>query len=769
MSTPDPDQTARVETDVRLTPRTPHGDAQFAPGAIIAGRYRIGGLLGSGGMGEVYRADDIKLDQQVALKFLPARLAKDQLLLMRLHDEVRLGRQIAHPNVCRIYDIGEFEETHFVAMEYVDGEDLRRLLSRIGRLASDKAVEIARGIAAGLHAAHAKGILHRDLKPANVMLDSRGHARITDFGLALSTDTAEFGGIAGTPAYMAPEQLAGKPASVQSDLYSLGLLMYELFTGRHAFRAVTVPELRREQSSTEITTPSSLIRDLDPAVERVMLRCLDPDPSKRPRSAREVIDALPGGDPLAAALAAGETPSPRIVAAAGAEGSLKPAIAWTLLLSIVAMLAAIVFVRRTDSLGSLLDLRTPPEVHEDRARTLLARLGLPSDETLIGELRENREYLAWIEVEKRWHEWQRLRHGIPAATYWLYRPDRKSLLRTGAPEPFPKRASGVESMEVDFRGRLFSLRALPDATWPAKPLDWKPLLASAGFDVATLTAAAPQTLPAGPFDARAAWNGNHPDDGRPLHIEAAAWRGTPVFFRVTGPWADPTLLEKVPFGGTGFTIGMFAFFGTMIGLLALLGWRNVRLRRGDRVGAARVAAGGFVATMLVDVLANDHFGDPMHEVGLLQESLRNALLGAAVLYVLYLAVEPFIRRRWPDTLIGWARLVAGNVRDPMVGRDLLIGIAAGVFHAILASYGHVLREALPGRRSEPLLTEMSIGMLSRFRYAVAGILSASYTGVVWGFIMVGVVVLLTMIFRRRAIGVAGLTITLLTFFVAATG
>src|SRR3954469_15276812 len=165
MQTPPPDETVRI-TDTSPRSSLPH--SQFAPGSIIAGRYRIVSLLGSGGMGEVYRADDLKLGQQVALKFLPAALARDAMQLNLLHEEVRLGRQVAHPNVCRVYDIGEWDGAHFVAMEYVDGEDLARLLQRIGRLANDKAVEIARGLAAGLSAAHAKGILHRDLKPANI-------------------------------------------------------------------------------------------------------------------------------------------------------------------------------------------------------------------------------------------------------------------------------------------------------------------------------------------------------------------------------------------------------------------------------------------------------------------------------------------------------------------------------------------------------------------------------------------------------------------------
>lgn len=226
--------------DTTPHPRLPY--AQFAPGSLVAGRYRIVSLLGSGGMGEVYRADDMKLGQQVALKFLPAAFAHDLAQLDLLHEEVRLGRQVAHPNVCRVYDIGEWDGAHFVAMEYVDGEDLARLLQRIGRLSHDKAVEIARGLAAGLAAAHAKGILHRDLKPANIMIDGRGEPRITDFGLAMtSEESAGSKIVAGTPAYMAPEQLEGKPASVQSDLYALGLILYETFTGRRARIGRTVP------------------------------------------------------------------------------------------------------------------------------------------------------------------------------------------------------------------------------------------------------------------------------------------------------------------------------------------------------------------------------------------------------------------------------------------------------------------------------------------------------------------------------------------------
>src|SRR5687767_6690730 len=177
------------------------GAAGFVPGQMFAGRYRMVGLLGKGGMGEVYRADDLKLGQPVALKFLPRDVEADADRLERFLTEVRLSLKVTHPNVCRVFDIGEIDGRHFLSMEYVDGEDLASLLRRIGRLPEDKAIEIARQLCAGLSAAHDEGVLHRDLKPANIMIDGRGKVRIADFGLArIAEDLRDANEIEGTPA-----------------------------------------------------------------------------------------------------------------------------------------------------------------------------------------------------------------------------------------------------------------------------------------------------------------------------------------------------------------------------------------------------------------------------------------------------------------------------------------------------------------------------------------------------------------------------------------
>jgi serine/threonine-protein kinase len=236
-------------------------EGRFPVGTTLSERYRILGLLGRGGMGEVYRANDLKLGQPVALKFLPESSAGNRERIARFHAEVRIARQVSHPNVCRVYDIGEIDGSVFLSMEYIDGEDLRSLLRRIGRLPGDKALEIARGLCAGLSAAHAKGVLHRDLKPANIMLDGRGQVLITDFGLAAMADQLNGGRVReGTPAYMAPEQLAGSEVSVRSDIYSLGLILHEMFTGKRPDEVAS--------------NPTSTVKDLDPVVERLIFQCL---------------------------------------------------------------------------------------------------------------------------------------------------------------------------------------------------------------------------------------------------------------------------------------------------------------------------------------------------------------------------------------------------------------------------------------------------------------------------------------------------------------
>src|SRR5437899_676372 len=421
-SSPAPRKTPPPHLSPR-TPRTPSGSnpasssdpiggGRFTPGQIIAQRYRVVALAGRGGMGEVYRAEDVTLGQVVALKFLPEALTQDAAALARFHAEVRTARQVSHPNVCRVFDIGEADGTLFLTMEYVDGEDLASVVRRIGRLSPDKATEIARQICAGLAAAHERGVIHRDLKPANIMLDGAGKIRITDFGLAgIAASIQGEEARAGTPAYMAPEQLAGKQVTTRSDIYSLGLVLYEILTGQRAFEASTLRELVRLRESGTITHPSTLVRDLDPLIERVILRSLESDPDKRPASALQVAAALPGGDPLAAALAAGETPSPEMVAAAGATEGIKPQVGLGLIATVLLGLVAHMFLADRYKIQNLTPFEKSPEVLLARSVELTQQLGFsetPAD-SAYGFFTDF-DYLNYIqEHDKSRARWQRLR------------------------------------------------------------------------------------------------------------------------------------------------------------------------------------------------------------------------------------------------------------------------------------------------------------------------------------------------------------------------
>ena len=261
--------------------------ASFAPGALVAGRYRMIARIGQGGMGDVWRADDLVLDTAIALKVFLASGpdARDRLL-----NEVRLARQITHPSVCRVFDVGQADGVAFFTMELVRGEDLAALLRRVGRLPSDKVIDIARQLCAGVAAAHAHGVLHRDLKPANVLIDDDGRARITDFGIAITKTNTRGHALTGTPAYMAPEQrIPGGTVSERTDVYSLGLVLYELLVGHDAFK--------RSATLDEPLRPSAIVANVDPALERAIMPALSHDPELRWGSVEEMAAALPQATP----------------------------------------------------------------------------------------------------------------------------------------------------------------------------------------------------------------------------------------------------------------------------------------------------------------------------------------------------------------------------------------------------------------------------------------------------------------------------------------
>ena len=277
-----------------------------------------------------------------------------------------------------MYDIGQAEGMPFISMEYVDGEDLASLLLRIGRLPADKALETARKLCAGLAAAHDRGIIHRDLKPQNIMMNKRGDVVIMDFGLAAIAGQLSGAEVRnGTPAYMAPEQLRGAEVTAKSDIYALGLVLYELFTGKRPFDANTVQAMLRQQESAQLTSMTSIAADIDPGVEKAIRRCLDPDPARRPANVLSVAAALPGGDPLAAALAAGEMPSPELVASAGKLEGLAPRYSIPCLVAIVVCLCGAVALRARYGAIMHTPLDNPPKCWRIRRAKWHRRSAMP--------------------------------------------------------------------------------------------------------------------------------------------------------------------------------------------------------------------------------------------------------------------------------------------------------------------------------------------------------------------------------------------------------
>jgi hypothetical protein len=661
-----------------------HG--RFEPGTRLGTRYRIVALLGRGGMGEVYRADDLELGQSVALKFLPEAVSANAVELARFRNEVRVARQIAHPNVCRVYDIGEADGHVFLSMEYIDGEDLASVLRRMGRPSADKSIEIARQICLGLAAAHEAGMLHRDLKPANVMIDGRGRVRITDFGLAgLADELARDGRIAGTPAYMAPEQLTGGRVSARSDIYALGLVLYEVFTGKRVFAAKNMAELRQLHASDSFTTPSELVRDLDPAVERVVLQCLEKDPDSRPSSAYAVLGALPGGDPLAAALAAGETPSPELVANAGDRGGLRPAIA----LSCVA--AGLLAIGLWYGLNgpAFREFRKPTTVLSVRASDILEKTG--SFEQLPRHTAQGFDLNATHMGHLRSDTAEVSRGGSPAFFWrrWSPRPLEQSNLHAevvavGDPPPL---ASGQASVLLDPGGKLLGLYAVPPDTMPArtgaKP-DWGSLFQAAGLDSTQFTRAASARPAPSICDSAVAWKGRMPGkDGDPVTVLMGASRGRLTYFSITHDWGRTTApIEpepEKPFNGRDWVSLLLNGVLTLVASI-YFGARNLRLGRGDRRGATRIALFVFAMNILEAV-----FNTPLSEVGagaalwdfVSGRAMGHSLIHAVSMWFAYIALEPYVRRLWPRILVSWARFVSGRVRDPLVGRDLLIGAFVG--------------------------------------------------------------------------------------------
>ena len=685
----------------RRPPSTSRAQGRFASGELLGGRYRIVAMLGKGGMGEVYRAEDLSLDQPVALKFLPEAATHNDGALTRLRSEVRIARQVSHPNVCRVYDLGEMEGLYFLSMEYVDGEDLGSLLRRIGRLPGDKAIEIARKLCAGLAAAHERGVLHRDLKPGNIMLDGRGQVLLTDFGLAGLAGEVEGADVRnGTPGYMAPEQLAGQEVTFKSDIYALGLVLYEIFTGKLPFESDTLAGLMRAQRENLPVSPSTIARDLEPTVDNVILRCLNPRPAMRPGSALAVAAAFPGGDPLAAALAAGETPSPEMVAAAGTQVGLQPrrALAW--LTAVLLGLGVACLTHQETDIVTKIPFDQSPEVLAGKAQDMLAQLGYPErPSSRAFGFGYRYEPLRYLMHALPGSPWPRLAKGRPATVRFWYRSSPAPLapreisdvIHVDQNDP-PNVVPGMRLLYLDPQGRLLYLEAVPpaftDSTSTEQPAPWRVLFQAAGLDLARFKPVTPQWPPGTSSDAWVAWSGSYPEAPEiAIHVEAASFRGKPVYFAQYGPWSTPATPAQAS-GDEKPTGDVVYIVLQLIVILASIPFAryNLRLGRGDTRGAIRLGLFATSIGMLAWLIGGAHVGN-VKETDLFFMAVMRALFGGVSIAVTYISFEPFVRRRWPQTIISWSRLLAGGFRDPLVGRDVLVGAALGLVLSTIQGVG----------------------------------------------------------------------------------
>ncbi len=704
---------------------------------MVAGRYRIVGLLGRGGMGEVYRADDLKLGQPVALKFLPPGLENDPDRLGRFLSEVRTARQVTHPNVCRVFDIDEVDGQHFLSMEYVDGEDLSSLLLRIGRLPQERAIEVARQICAGLSAAHEQGILHRDLKPANIMIDGRGQVRLTDFGLASLVEDIDQTEIdIGTPAYMAPEQIAGREVTVRSDIYSLGLVLYELFTGRRTFDADNVAEMQRMHTST---TPSDLTRhvqDLDPTVERAVLRCLEKNPADRPSSALAISAALPGGDPLAAALAAGETPSPELVANAGERCGMKPSKA--ILLGLAGLLLIMGSTRWAgqQAITNYLPLDRRPEVLEDRARGIIAELGYTED--VYADPVDNAWGLMFwssvideiAEADTTGAPWDALRSRPDAVSFW-YRQSPETLRPQASNPPIFQRGPvnltnplpiipGEVSVLLDAAGQLRRFQVTPNRYSTADTIgevDWSPLFALAGLDTARFTEDRPRYQRYIAPDRRRAWSGTLA--ARPevnLWVEAGSYESRPVLFNVSTiasiEWLGlpPARQEKSPFWYLNSVLLPLVILLIIATSIRVSG-QNFKQGRADRRGALRFGILTFSMFLLGSCLVSHTMFTSSWANEIWPIIVGATFIGLAS-WSLYSAAEPLGRQVWPTMFISSSRLLSRpriQWLDPLLGKSVLIGLLAGGLEFLLS--GPVRQVVLPlvtGETVSPMMINTTL-------------------------------------------------------------
>lgn len=734
-----------MQADIPTKISPVQGPQVWTAGTIVAGRYRIINILGQGGMGQVYRAEDLTLHRNVALKFITPHKAGDRVWLAHFYNEARLSLTITHPNVCRVYDIGDAEGRAFLSMEYIDGENLASLLKQVGRFTPDKVIQIARQMCSGLAAAHAHGVLHRDLKLANIMLDGSGRVRITDFGIAvLQTDEDSTKGVVGTLPYIAPEIREGKPATIQSEIYSLGLVLYELFAGR----ILTEKEIGHV---ADLPAWLEFPDTIDPALRGLLSKCLERNPDQRPSSMYEVLAMLPGEDPLAAMMAEGETPPPEMIAAIRSQAVVHPKIYIGLFVAALAAISLVAILADQTFFLIRAGLDKSPDVLEEKALQIIH--AVTGSTSSYGDAQGFTIDPASVEYIRK--SLPNSKEAIPLAENVI--PSLYYEYRQGFSSQYFE-ASQDDEIVVRLDTEGFLLQYLSPANMMVTPqsvtgpeTDWKSVFVWAGLNLANFRAVEPLRYPPTYADRRWAWEGSRPDwPDKPLRVEAASLLGRMVYFEVIWPWENAPIsgrsssnLPILPLDSNRLLTVLFII--TFVFSLPLA-WRHLRTGRGDRRGAGRLASFVFIVQLVLWLvqphLMNDREGEALEIVA----ALRRAIFAAIAFWIYYQALEPYVRRFWPHALISWSRVLTGRCYDSLIGRDLLVGTLFGATAILVMQLNSLLCGSSP-RAWLLFTTGGEIGSCNGFLYVLGTLAYAMLRAAAQGMILAMIMLLLRLVIR----------------------
>jgi len=530
-------------------------------------------------------------------------------------------------------------------------------------------------------------------------------------------------------------------------------VLYEILGGERAFKAGSAEELLRLKRGAQPPALSSGI-DVDPRIKRAVMHCLEPDPRDRPASAAAVAAALFGGDALTATIAAGETPEPELVARAGATEGLPLRIAVTCLAGAIAALIAFALLAPRISILSRLSVESSDAL--DRvARDTLSRLGI-HDRARHQVARFGYD----IEALRQHFDAAALYFWYRASPYWMVPREPSGVI---TPEDPPGELPGMVTTRWDGTGRLLYLRAVPagatTSTVTASEL-WTRLFAAAGLQPGQFKPAEPGWIEVPGYEARASWTGTYPDRNRtPVRVEAAAWHGQPIYFEVLPAWlkvggvARATKIERVR--SSQLAVYAFLFVAS-----AVLAWRNVHLGRGDRRGALRIALFIFVGECAEWACRASHVPD-LTEFTLLFAALLWAGFLAVYIWTIYIALEPYVRRRWPHAIISWTRILSGKLHDPVVGGHILIGTTFGAATVLLLAIGISLAGAYGFRLP-------SYWMLSGARGTFAYVLSNVMNAVIRGLLLLFLACFFKVVFQRAWLAAVAILPLALAFEVPAS-